>query len=85
MIFFLKIIPLFIKFFIEELKIFRIRIINFFVFFNEINFLNLLFQKVASIKNLNIFKINDINNFIRYNNKTINKNFEKDPLKKKYL
>ena len=83
MIFFLKIIPLFIKFFIEELKIFRTRIINFFVFFYEVNFLNLIIQKVTSIKNLNIFKINDINNFIRYNNKTINKNFEKDPLKKK--
>ena len=81
--FFLKIIPLCIKFFIEELKIFRVRMVNFFVFFQEINFLKLLIQKLNSNKNLNIFKINDINNFINYNNKTLNKNFTKDPLKKK--
>jgi len=83
MTFFLKIIPLFIKFFIEELKIYRVEVVNFFVFFYEVNFLNLIIQKLTFNQNLNIFKINDINNFIRYNNKTINKNFVKNPLKKK--
>ena len=81
--FFLKIIPLCIKFFIEELKIFRVKMINFFVFFQEVDFIKFLIQKLTSSRNLNIFKIKDINNFINYNNKTINKNFTKNPLRKK--
>ena len=81
--FFLKITPLCIKFFIEELKIFRTRMINFFVLFQEVDFKRFLIQKLTSSQNLNIFKINDMNNFIRHNKKTINKNFLKDPLKKK--
>ena len=81
--FFLKIIPLCIKFFIEELKIFRLRMINFFVFFQEVDFIKFLIQKLTSSRNLNIFKIKDMNNFINYNNKTINKNFTKNPLRKK--
>tara|TARA_B100000795_G_scaffold259395_1_gene234331 strand:+ start:385 stop:2112 length:1728 start_codon:yes stop_codon:yes gene_type:complete len=83
MIFFLKIIPLFIKFFIEELKIFRARMVNFFVFFQEVYFIKFLIHKITFSQNLNIFKINDLNNFINYNNKTINKKFKKDPLNKK--
>ena len=83
MISFLKIIPLIIKFFIEELKIFLTRMVNFFIFFQEVYFIKFLIQKITFDQNLNIFKINDLNNFINYNNKTINKKFKKDPLNKK--
>ena len=83
MIFFFKIIPLFVKFFIEELKIYRVRLVNFFVFFQEVNFFKFIFQKLIPRQNLNIFKIDDINNFINYNGKTLDKNFTKNPLNKK--
>ena len=83
MIFFFKIIPLFVKFFIEELKIYRVRLVNFFVFFQEVNFFKFIFQKLIPRQNINIFKIDDINNFINYNSKTLDKNFTKNPLKKK--
>ena len=83
MIFFLKIIPLCVKFFIQELKIFRVRVINFFVFFQEVDFIKFLIQKITNSQNSNIFKVNDMNNFINYNSKTIDKNFTKNTLKKK--
>jgi len=83
MISFLKIIPLIIKFFIEELKILRVRVIYFIVFLQEVYFIKFLIQKITFDQNLNIFKINDINNFISYNDKTINRNFTKNPLNKK--
>ena len=68
---FKKIIFLSIKFIIEETKILRIRIVNFFVNFKEFNILNLIFQIIFIKKNFKIFKINDINNFINYNNRNI--------------
>ena len=57
MIFFFKIIPLFVKFFIEELKIYRVRLVNFFVFFQEVNFFKFIFQKLIPRQNIDIFKI----------------------------
>ena len=71
MIFF-KIFFLLLKFLIEEIKLLKTEIVNFFIFFKEYNVLNILFRIFFSKKKLNIFKINQINKFISLNYKNIN-------------
>ena len=72
---FKKIIILFINFLVEEIKIFRTKLVNFFVYFQEFNVLKLICSKFFLSENCNIFKIEDINNFINYNRKNIKANY----------
>lgn len=64
-----KIIFLFLKFLIEEIKILRTKVINFLVYFHEFNVLYLFLEKIFINKKFNTFRINDINNFINHNKK----------------
>ena len=74
---FKKIIILFIRFLVEEVKILRVWVEYFFHFFQEFNILNLLLGKIYSRKNLKIFKNDYINKFIDHNKKNIRNNSTK--------
>ena len=73
-----KVINLFIKFFIEELKIIKKNVVDIFVYFYDFNILNLLLSKIFNYKNCKIFKINEINDFINYNRKKLKNTFVKN-------
>ena len=68
---FKKIFFLLFKFLIEEIRILRWRVVNFFVYFIDFNVFNLFLEQVFPNKIFKIFRINDINNFINYNKKNI--------------
>lgn len=80
-----KVINLFIKFFIEELKIIKTNVVNILVYFHDFNILNLLLSKIFNYKNCKIFKINEINDFINYNRKKLKNTFVKNLDKKIYV
>ena len=70
-----KITILFIFFFIEEIKIFRTRIVNLFVNFQEFHILRLIYENLFVIENCKIFKIEEINKFINFNKKNIKEHY----------
>jgi hypothetical protein len=80
---FIKIIILLIGFLIKEIKLFRIKVVNFFVYFKDFKALQLCLENFSPNKNCKIFRIEDANNFINYIRKNIKKHHTQEISKNK--